>query len=71
MPTLNGKGLAYDLPAGTAGVDPRVMDPLTTGAHPRPNGYVAYMNEAGQTVNPLTGQTVVASDPFAHIELPG
>jgi hypothetical protein len=77
VPTSTGRGLAYDLPPGTAGIDPRVtqirvMNPLTTGPHQYPNGYVAYMNEAGQTVNPLTGRTVLDNaDPFAHIELPG
>ncbi len=76
VPANSGRGLTHDLPEGTAGIDPRVtqigvMDLLTTGAHPKPNGYVAYMNETGQTVNPLTGQTVARSDPFAHIELPG
>ncbi|MCP3883631.1 MAG: hypothetical protein GY701_35295, partial [Sulfitobacter sp.] len=77
VPTTTGRGLAYDLPPGTSGIDPRVtqirvMDPVTTGPYQYPNGYVAYMNEAGQTVNPLTGRTVLDNaDPFAHIELPG
>lgn len=76
VPTTSGHGLAYDLPAGTSGIDPsvtqiRAMDPLTTGAHEYPNGYVAYMNQTRQTVNPLTGQTSANSDPFVHIPLPG
>jgi hypothetical protein len=43
------------------------MDPVTTGKYEYPHGYVAYMNEAGQTVNPLTGRTVLPSDPFAWV----
>ncbi len=46
------------------------MGPVTSGPYQYPNGYVVYMNEVGQTVNPLTGQTISNSDPFAHIELP-
>jgi RHS repeat-associated protein len=73
--TPTGKGLQYEIPGGTPELDPRVksirvMDPLTTGKYQYPNGYVAYMNEQGQTVNPLTGQTVQPSDPLAHIGLP-
>ena len=35
------------------------------------DGYVVFMNEVGQTVNPWTGRTTVGkSDPFAHIDLP-
>jgi hypothetical protein len=45
------------------------MDPVTTGRYQYPRGYVVYMNEMGQTVNPLTGETIAASNPFAHIEL--
>ena len=46
------------------------MDPVTTGKYQYPNGYAVYMNEGGQTVNPLTGQTISNSDPYAHIGLP-
>ena len=72
VPVDTGKGLQYTIPRGTPELDPRVtgirvMDPVTTGKYQYPNGYVAYMNEAGQTVNPLTGRTVLPSDPFAHI----
>jgi hypothetical protein len=35
-----------------------------------PNGYVVYMNQAGQTINPFTGRTIPYSDPLAHIPLP-
>jgi hypothetical protein len=46
------------------------MDPVTAGKYQYPQGYAVYMNEAGQTVNPLTGQTISPSDPFAHLPLP-
>jgi len=76
VPADNGRGLRYELAEGTDGIDPRVteirvMDPIASGPNPYPDGYVVYMNEAGQTVNPLTGRTTVGkSDPFAHIALP-
>lgn len=74
-PVATGKGWAYDIPAGTKGLDPRavqvrVMDPVTTGKYQYPNGYVVYMNKAGQSVNPLTGQTVSKADPYNHIPIP-
>ncbi|WP_341867963.1 RHS repeat-associated core domain-containing protein [Streptomyces misionensis] len=74
-PVATGKGWAYDIPAGTKGIDPRVtqvrvMDPVTTGKYQYPNGYVVYMNKAGQSVNPLTGQTVSKADPYNHIPIP-
>ena len=62
---------------GTPGIESRVtqireMDPVTPGPNQYPNGYVAYMHELGQRVNPLTGRGVQGkADPFAHIELPG
>ncbi|WP_249375684.1 polymorphic toxin-type HINT domain-containing protein, partial [Streptomyces sp. I05A-00742] len=74
-PVATGKGWVYDIPTGTKGLDPRVvqvrvMDPVTTGKHQYPNGYVVYMNKAGQSVNPLTGQTVSRADPYNHIRIP-
>ncbi|MFF6781959.1 RHS repeat-associated core domain-containing protein [Streptomyces sp. NPDC012510] len=74
-PVATGKGWAYDIPTGTKGLDPRVvqvrvMDPVTTGKYQYPNGYVVYMNKAGQSVNPLTGQTVGKADPYNHIPIP-
>ncbi len=73
--TPTGKGIEYPIPQGTAGLDAkvtsiRVMDPVSTGKYQYPNGYVVYMNNSGQTVNPLTGRTVSNADPYAHIELP-
>jgi hypothetical protein len=75
VPVDTGKGFTYDIPAGTAGLDPRVtqvriMDPVTTGKYQYPNGYVVYMNKAGQSVNPLTGQTIAKSSPYNHLPLP-
>ena len=46
------------------------MDPVTTGPYQSQNGYVVYMNKAGQSVNPLTGQTVSKADPYNHIPIP-
>lgn len=70
----SGKGLMFDIPAGTEGLDPRVvgvrvMDPVDSGPYPYPNGYVVYQNAAGQAVNPVTGNTVGRSDPYWHIPL--
>jgi hypothetical protein len=47
----------------------RMMDPTTpNGASPGyPNGYGAFFNELGQTVNPFTGRTMPKTDPYAHI----
>ncbi|MEV4715050.1 polymorphic toxin-type HINT domain-containing protein [Micromonospora sp. NPDC049374] len=74
-PVATGKGWTYDIPVGTPGLDPRVvqvrvMDPVTTGKHQYVNGYVVYMNKAGQSVNPITGQTVSKADPYNHIPIP-
>ncbi len=67
-----GRGALYD--ALAAGIDPRVvqvrvMDPVTTGKYQYHNGYVVYMNRAGQSVNPITGQTVSKADPYNHIPI--
>ena len=75
VPVNSGRGFAYDIPAGTRGlnsrvVQVRVMDPVTTGPYQYPNGYVVYMNRTGQSVNPLTGQTVSRADPYNHIPIP-
>ncbi|MGW4323173.1 hypothetical protein ACWEMW_28865 [Streptomyces sp. NPDC004684] len=49
----------------------RVMDPVTKGKFQYPNGYVEYLNAAGQTVHPLTGRADIAkSDPYYHIPIP-
>ncbi|NYE96239.1 RHS repeat-associated protein [Psychromicrobium silvestre] len=72
--TDSGKGLTYAIPKGTPELDPRVtqiriMGP-TSGTYAYPNGYAVYMNSESQTVNPLTGQVIAPSDPYAHIGLP-
>ncbi|MCU1471783.1 MAG: hypothetical protein JWQ39_2932 [Glaciihabitans sp.] len=46
------------------------MNPVTRDRYLCPNGYAAYMNTVEQTINPLNGQTVLNTDPFAHIPLP-
>ena len=66
--------MEYPIPPGTAELHPnvvavRVMDPVTAGKYQYPNGYAVYMNKSGQTVSPLTGQTVSNADPMAHIPL--
>ncbi|CAN5552896.1 hypothetical protein BH11ACT6_BH11ACT6_30160 [soil metagenome] len=70
----NGKGMMFDIPPGTEGLDPRVvgvriMDPIASGPYPYPNGYAVYQNDRGQAVNPVTGNTVGRSDPYWHIPL--
>jgi hypothetical protein len=67
----SGKGFQFTGGSGGPGLDPRVtdvrvMDPVTGGKYPYPNGYVSYSNEAGQAVNPATGQTIGKSDPMWH-----
>ena len=74
VPVETGKGLEYAIPRGTAELDQRVtsvriMDPVTSGKYQYPDGYAVYMNEAGQSVDPLTGRTLASSHPFAHLPL--
>jgi hypothetical protein len=56
-----GNGLS---PSAT---DFRFMDPVTSGKYQYPGGYGSYGNAAGQTINPLTGQTIAPSNPWWHI----
>jgi hypothetical protein len=70
-PVESGKGFQFTGGSGGNGLDSRVagvrvMDPVTGGKYPYPNGYISYMNAEGQTVNPWTGQTVSNADPWAH-----
>lgn len=70
----NGKGMVYDLPPNTEGLDPRVtrvrvMEPTTSGPYPYPTGYAVYENGAGQAVNPVSGKTISRDDPYWHIPL--
>lgn len=71
IPAESGKGFQFNGGSGGGSLDSRVagvriMDPVTSGKYLYPNGYVSYFNEAGQTVNPFTGQTIARSDPFWH-----
>jgi len=72
-PVRSGNGFQYTGGSGGHGLDPRVtdvriMDSVTTGKYPKPDGYVSYGNAGGQTVNPWTGQTISRSDPWWHWE---
>jgi RHS repeat-associated protein len=73
VPVASGKGFMYRGGSGGHGLnaaasDVRIMDPVTGGKYPKPNGYASYLNSGGQTVNPFTGQTLAKSDPFWHWE---
>lgn len=74
-PTQNGKGMEYVIPRGTPEISEtvasvRIMDPVTSGKYQYPNGYAVYQNGAGQTINPVTGQTIANSHPLSHILFP-
>ena len=75
-PAWNGAGAQYTGGRGGPGLSPRVsglriMEPtLPKGPSPGyPSGYGSYFNANGQTVNPLTGQTIARSDAWWHIPL--
>jgi RHS repeat-associated protein len=70
--TNNGLGMQYQGGMGGYSLDPRVTgfrysSPTTTGRYPYPQGRGTYNNITGQAVNPLSGQTIPPSDPWAHI----
>ena len=71
-PADTGQGWVYPISPNQPGIDPRVLSiRVMEPTRLYPNGYVVYMNEIGQTVNPITGRTVSDfSDPFAHLPLP-
>ena len=75
LQVLNNKGMIYPVTPGFPGVDPRVtrirvMDPTpSTSRYPYPKGYVSYMNDDKQAVDPRTGQTISPSNPYWHLEL--
>ena len=76
QPAENGKGIVYSVHPGEQGLDSRVtkfriMDPTAGGPYPQTNGYLSYLNEKNQAVNPHTGQTVSKKDPYWHIPLEG
>ncbi len=65
-----GKGYSYLGGSGGPGLNSRVTGVRIMNPTPRyPKGYVVYMNEAGHTVNPFTGQQIPPSDPLAHLPL--
>ena len=68
----SGKGFQFIEGVGGNGLSPkatgfRFMDPVTTGKYQYPGGYGSYFNKAGQTINPLTGQTIAPSNSWWHI----
>lgn len=73
FPVESGKGFMFRGGSGGHGLsdaatDVRIMDPVTGGKYPKPNGYASYLNGGGQTINPFTGQTVGKSSPWWHWE---
>jgi RHS repeat-associated protein len=71
FPTRNGRGVQFTGGAGGRGLESsvssvRIMDPVTTGQYPYPNGYVSYANSRGQAVNPFNGETVGKASPWWH-----
>jgi len=68
----NGKGFQYTGSQGGYGLYPsvtsaRIMDPVITGPHTYPYGFVSYLNGAlprPRTVNPFTRQTVGKPSPW-------
>ncbi len=72
FPARSGKGFQFTGGSGGNGLSPsatdfRFMDPVTAGKYQYPGGYGSYGNAAGQTINPLTGQTIAPSNPWWHI----
>jgi hypothetical protein len=72
FPAESGNGFQFTGGSGGNGLsssatDFRFMDPVTTGKYQYPGGYGSYGNAAGQTINPLTGQTIAPSNPWWHI----
>ncbi|MEE6178536.1 hypothetical protein [Mycobacterium sp. 050134] len=70
-PAKSGQGWIYPIAPNQLGIDSRVvsirvMEPTSQ----YPNGYLNYLNVMGQEVDPFSGRTLPATDPFAHIPLP-
>ena len=66
----NVTGFAYTGGSGGNGLNDavtgvRIMNPTSR----YPNGYVTYMGNGRQGVNPITGRTIPNSDPMRHIRL--
>ncbi len=73
FPVESGRGFMFRGGSGGHGLndsasDVRIMDPVTGGKYPKPNGYASYLNGGGQTINPFTGQTVGKSSLWWHWE---
>lgn len=69
-PAKSGQGWIYPIPPNQPGIDPRVVSIRVMESNAGyPNGYLNYLNAAGQEVDPFTGRTVPPSDPFAHIPI--
>lgn len=71
VPVESGKGFQFRGGSGGHGLSPsaadvRIMDPVTSGKYPYPNGYASYLNGSGQTINPFSGETVGKSSPWWH-----
>lgn len=67
-PTLpSGPGMQFTGGAGGPGLNSRVTGVRVMDATAHHARRAMYMNAEGQTVNPLTGQTVLRSDPWAHL----
>jgi RHS repeat-associated protein len=71
FPARTGNGFLFTDGSGGGPLDSRVvgirvMDPVTSGKHHYPHGYVSYFNKDGQPVSPFTGRTLTQSDPLWH-----
>ena len=73
IPVKNGTGVrvpiqqpASPLHSSVAGV--RFMPAKPNQIYPIVRPYAAYYNKAGQTISPLTGKTVKASNPWGHLQ---
>jgi hypothetical protein len=60
-------GMQFTGGSGGYGLDPRVTGVRIMEGNATQGARAVYMNQAGQTVNPLTGRPVPRSDPWAHI----
>lgn len=70
-PAKSGQGWIYPITPNQPGIDPRVISIRVMEPNAQhPNGYLNYLNKMGQEVDPFTGRTVSATNPFAHIPLP-
>jgi RHS repeat-associated protein len=68
-PPLRGSGMSYQGGSGGPGMDPKTTGVRIMDANVNQGSRVNYMNEQGQTVNPVTGRTIPRTDPAGHIPL--